>query len=94
MGSALDAATRFVRNFSGYSRSWPSLREFGNTECLDYFLRDVPRHRQRQPFADALRGRVAQQTLRFADVGQAVAHVAGTEVAVNGLGALKVRVKR
>ena len=45
---------------------------------------DIPRHRQRQPFTNALGGRVAQQALCFADVGQAVAHVAGAEVAVDG----------
>ena len=41
-----------------------------------------------------MRGQVAQQALRFADVGQAVAHVAGAEVALHGLGGLQVGVKR
>lgn len=51
------------------------------------FLPDIPRHGQRQPFTDALRGCIAQQALRLAYVGQTVAHVAGAKVAVHGLGA-------
>ena len=56
------------------------------------FLPDVPRHSQRQPFTDVLRGRVAQALRGFADFGQAMAHIASAEVAVHGLGALQVRV--
>ena len=48
------------------------------------FLGDIPRHGQCQPLADALGGRVAQQALCLADVGQAVANVTGAKVAVDG----------
>jgi hypothetical protein len=53
----------------------------------------IPRHRQFKPFPYALRGGVAQQALRLADVGQAVADVTGAEVAVDGLGIMQVRVQ-
>ncbi len=62
------------------------------TTSLILLLPDVPRHGQRQPIANALRGRIAQQALRLADVDQAVAHVADAKVAVDGLGALRMRV--
>ena len=58
------------------------------------FLPDVPRHGQLQPLPNALGGRVTQQALRLADVGQAVAHVARAKVAVDELGALQMGVKR
>ena len=53
---------------------------------------DIPLHRQRQPLANTLRWRVAQQSLGFADVGQTVAHVASAKVPVLGLGTLQVGV--
>ena len=56
-------------------------------------LPDVPRHRQLKPLPYALRGRVAEQALCLDDVGQAVAHVAGAEVTVEGFGVLQMGVE-
>ena len=50
------------------------------------FLSDIPRHGQRQPSCNALRGDEAQLCIRFADVDKAVAHVACSEVTVDGIG--------
>jgi hypothetical protein len=43
---------------------------------------DVPVHGFLESFANAVAGLVGKQPLRFSDIRQGVAHVAGTEIAV------------
>lgn len=46
---------------------------------------DVPGHGFLDPLAYAMTGLVAEQVLHLANVSQRMSHVAGTEVAVDGL---------